>query len=62
MDRYNNLVECYEKELIEFEDLEKEYKELLPEDFGNRLLESIMPNWCEGTLRVRGNGEIKCSF
>lgn len=33
MDRYNNLVECYEKELIEFEDLEKEYKELVPEDF-----------------------------
>lgn len=34
VDRYNEIVECYDKGLIEFEDLEKEYEELLPEDYG----------------------------
>ena len=33
VDRYNEIVECYDKGLIEFEDLEKEYKELLPKDY-----------------------------
>ena len=32
-DRYNEIVDCYDKGLIEFEDLEKEYSELLPEDY-----------------------------
>ena len=33
VDRYNEIVGCYEQGLIEFEDLEKEYSELLPEDY-----------------------------
>ena len=33
VDRYNEIVECYDKGLIEFEDLEKEYEELLPKDY-----------------------------
>ena len=33
VDRYNEIVGCYDKGLIEFEDLEKEYEELLPEDY-----------------------------
>lgn len=33
VDRYNEIVECYDKGLIEFDDLEKEYGELLPEDY-----------------------------
>ena len=32
-DRYNSIVDCYDKGLIEFEDLEKEYEELLPKDY-----------------------------
>ena len=32
-DRYNEIVDCYGKGLIEFEDLEKEYSELLPKDY-----------------------------
>ena len=34
IDRYNEIVDCYDKGLIEFEDLEKEYEELLPKDYG----------------------------
>ena len=33
VDRYNEIIDCYDKGLIEFEDLEKEYSELLPEDY-----------------------------
>ena len=33
LDRYNEIVDCYNKGLIEFEDLEKEYEELLPKDY-----------------------------
>lgn len=33
VDRYNKIVDCYDKGLIEFEDLEKEYEELLPKDY-----------------------------
>ena len=33
VDRYNEIVECYEQDLIEFDDLEKEYEELLPKDY-----------------------------
>ena len=33
VDRYNEIVDCYDKGLIEFEDLEKEYEELLPKDY-----------------------------
>ena len=32
VDRYNDIADCYGKGLIEFDDLEKEYSELLPED------------------------------
>ena len=34
VDRYNEIVDCYDKGLIEFDDLEKEYSELLPKDYG----------------------------
>ena len=30
--RLKSFVDCYDKSLIEFEDLEREYKELLPKD------------------------------
>lgn len=33
VDRYNDIIDCYNKGLIEFNDLEKEYEELLPEDY-----------------------------
>ena len=33
VDRYNEIIECYEQGLIEFDDLKKEYEELLPEDY-----------------------------
>ena len=33
VDRYNKIIECYDEGLIEFEDLEKEYEELLPKDY-----------------------------
>lgn len=33
MDRYNNIVGCYDEGLIEFDDLEKEYRELLPKNY-----------------------------
>lgn len=33
VDRYNEIVDCYDKGLIEFDDLEKEYEELLPKDY-----------------------------
>ena len=32
VDRYNEIVDCYDKGLIEFDDLEKEYRESLPKD------------------------------
>lgn len=34
IDRYNEIVDCYDKDLIEFEDLEKEYEKLLPKEYG----------------------------
>ena len=33
VDRYNEIVDCYDKGLIEFDDLEKEYEDLLPKDY-----------------------------